>query len=166
MEPMKSVTVYFVFTVLLCSNRITFERNLQRVCLCAPRKGWRSPGVSAPLSQYVSDPPVLLCAPMVLLQVLQALPTVGVFTAAALIRDSEAATGQRRRAHHDNQRFDSVWLQPFIEYLWLHPTTSVSITEDSNWSMISDHADVKRFGETGRCNIHCWRHIYYWLLDF
>ena len=51
-----------------------------------------------------------VCALMVvLLQVLQALLTAGALTAAALIRDSEAATGQRGRVQDNNQRFDSLF---------------------------------------------------------
>ena len=69
------------------------------------------PCVSAPVSVCpvcVSSCPAVCALMVVLLQVLQALLTAGALTAAALIRDSEAATGQRGRVQDNNWRFDSL----------------------------------------------------------
>ena len=86
----------------ICSNGIC------SVCLCryVPQGGGEGgPGVSAPCISVCLKPSCpAVCALMVLLQVLQA----GASTAAALIRDSEAATGRWGRAHHNNRRFDTL----------------------------------------------------------
>ena len=64
------------------------------------------PCVSAPVSVCpavcVSSCPAVCALMVVLLQVLQALLTAGALTAAAFIRDSEAATGQRGRVQDNN----------------------------------------------------------------
>ena len=69
------------------------------------------PGVSAPvpvLCLLRPSCPAVCARRMVLLQVLQAPLTAGALTAAALVRDSEAATGQRGRVRHNNRRFVSL----------------------------------------------------------